>query len=326
MRTRQEKLVRAGDGTALYARQTQGPQATATPIICANGIGVSTFFWRYLEDHFSPTRPVIVWDYRGHGESERPRDMDGLTIEANADDLRRVLDAFGHERAILCGHSMGCQVIYTFGHRWPERAATLVPMLGTYGRPVHTFMDREASSVAAFLIGHWCGTRATRILSRSQRRLLTHPLGRRVASRLARLSGLVHATDMPQQDLENYLDHFAAFCPSVFFRMAEKMATHTAGPYLERIVAPTLVVAGERDLFTPLWLSEEAADRLPRARLLVLREGSHAALVEQPAVLHRAIEEFLVEHGVDAGPAPAARASRVARGQLDLVQGCPASG
>lgn len=300
MRTRVEKVVIAGDGTRLYARQTAGRDAAGAPLICANGIGVSTFFWRYLEDHFSASRPVIVWDYRGHGQSEFPRDLDGLTMEACADDLRRVLDAFGHERGVLLGHSMGCQVIYTFAHHHPERAAMLVPMLGTYGRPVHTFFNMEVASLASFVVGHRVGVTMPDALARVKRRLIDSPRGRRVVSAIARLGRIVHPTAMKQADLDAYLDHMAEQSPLVFFRMAEKMAAHSAGPFLEQITAPTLIVAGEWDLFTPLSLSEEIADRLPNSRLLVLREGSHAALVEQPDLIHRELERFLAEHPVDA--------------------------
>lgn len=300
MRTRVEKVVIAGDGTRLYARQTAGRDAAGAPLICANGIGVSTFFWRYLEDHFSASRPVIVWDYRGHGQSEFPRDLDGLTMEACADDLRRVLDAFGHERGVLLGHSMGCQVIYTFAHHHPARAAMLVPMLGTYGRPVHTFFNMEVASLASFVVGHRVGVTMPEALARVKRRLIDSPRGRRVVSAIARLGRIVHPTAMKQADLDAYLDHMVEQSPLVFFRMAEKMAAHSAGPFLEQITAPTLIVAGEWDLFTPLSLSEEIADRLPNSRLLVLREGSHAALVEQPDLIHRELERFLAEHPVDA--------------------------
>ncbi len=312
MRTRIERVVTAGDGTRLYARLTRGPEARGTPIICANGIGVSTFFWTYLEEHFSPTRPVIVWDYRGHGLSEFPRDLDDLTIESNADDLARVLDAFGYPRAVLAGHSMGCQVLYAFAHRYPDRAAMLVPMLGAVGRPVHTFLGREVGALIGFMVGHAIGTRMPDAIGDGQRRLLSLPAGRRVVSRIARLSGLVHPTLMPQEDLDRYLDHFAHFPPLVFFRMAEKMATHTAEPYLERIAAPTLVVAGTNDLFTPLHLSEEAADRIPTARLLVLEDGSHAALVEQPDLIHREIEAAFSEWAIDQALETAHTLQRVA--------------
>lgn len=303
MRTRTEKVVIAGDGTRLYARQTAGKNARGTPMICQNGIGVSTFFWRYLEDHFSRTRPVICWDYRGHGQSEFPRDLDALTMEQNAEDLRRVLDAFGHERAILLGHSMGCQVIYAFAHAHPERTAMLVPMLGTYGQPVHSFFNMEVGSILGFLVSHRLGVTMPGALARTKQRLMNSARGRRLISRVVRLGRVVHPTAMKQEDLDNYLDHFAAQSPLVFFRMAEKMATHSAGPFLESIEAPTLIVAGEWDLFTPLWLSEEIADRLPDGKLIVLPEGSHAALVEQPDAIHRELEAFIAEKRLDVAPA-----------------------
>lgn len=300
MRRKLEKTILAGDGTRLYAREIRGPDATGTPILCNNGIGVSTFFWRYVEEHFSLTRPVICWDYRGHGQSEFPRDLDGLTMQAMADDAARVLDAFGHERAIVLGHSMGCQVTYEFAHRYPDRAAMLVPMLGTIGNPVNTFLDQEALSLVGFMIGHTVVTKLPEVIARGQLRLMGNPRLRPLFSKLARLSHLVHPDRMPEEDLQTYLDHFSGFPPLVFFRMAEKMASHTADPYLEQIQAPTLVVAGEWDLFTPLRKSEEAATRIPTARLLMLESGSHAALVEQPERIHAEIEAFLLEHDVDA--------------------------
>lgn len=305
MRRRRELKVEAGDGTLLYARQTWVPGADATPLICANGIGVSTIFWHYLEDHFAPTRPVICFDYRGHGESEAPRDFDRLTIEENARDTIRVLDAFGHDRAIFLGHSMGCQVVYTCAYQDPQRVAGLVPCLGALGAPVHTFLDREIVSLISFVISYRVGLAIPDVVTAVKLRLMNSPRGRQITSWLARKAGLVHPTRMPQADLDAYLDHFAALSPVVFLRMAENMATHSAEPRAHDIQQPTLVVAGERDLFTPFYLSEEVADLLPNADLFVFREGSHAAIVEQPRALHGAIERFIEEHALDASPVAA---------------------
>ena len=298
MRQRTERWVQAGDGTWLYARETRGPDAGGVPILCANGIGVGTFFWVYVEERFSPERPVICFDYRGHDKSEFPRDLDDLSVESCAQDLLRVLDAFGYERAILLGHSMGCQVIYTAAHLAPARVAGLVPMLGTFGYPVHTFLDQETLSLLSFLIGHKVGLSIPDAISRAHQALVHSSRGRRAVAWLARRVGLIHETDMPQKDLDAYLDHLAALSPVVFLRLAEKMAVHSAGPWLPEIQAPTLVVAGTHDVFTPLYLSEEAADRLPRARLLVLQDGSHAALVEQPERIAAELDRFLAEHGL----------------------------
>jgi pimeloyl-ACP methyl ester carboxylesterase len=58
---------------------------------------------------------------------------------------------------------------------------------------------------------------------------------------------------------------------------------------------PTLVVAGERDLFTPRHLSLEMAQRIRGAELLEIPRGSHAALIEQPELVNLRLEKFLRE-------------------------------
>lgn len=299
MRTRQERVVVAGDGTRLYARQTAGPDARGVPLLCCNGIGVSTIFWRHIEEHFSRARPVICWDYRGHGESEFPRDLEGLTMDANAEDVGRVLDAFGHRRAVLLGHSMGCQVIYEVARRAPDRAAGLVPMLGTFGHPVHTFLDAEVGSLVGFVVGRQVGLLGADVVASLKARLMGSARARRVLAWGAKATGIVDAR-MPSTDLDAYLRHMGALSPIVFLKMAEHMAAHSVGPWLPTIAAPTLVIAGERDVFTPMWCSEQIARELPRARLVILRDGSHAALVEQPDVIQVELERFLEEELADA--------------------------
>ncbi|HZV01483.1 MAG TPA: alpha/beta hydrolase [Planctomycetota bacterium] len=295
----EERTVRASDGTELYARRTRGADAAGVPLVCCNGIGVATFFWKYVERHFAQERPVILWDYRGHGESGAPPSLDNLTMEQNARDLLSVLDAFGVEKAALAGHSMGVQVILEFYRQWPERTAALVPTLGTFGKPVHTFLDAPILAPLAFLLAHKLVIRSGKRLAAIQRSALKKPFIARLAARIARLARLVHPAMMPQADLEAYLAHFGDFDPEVFFRMAEKMALHSAESVLPTIHVPTLVIAGERDIFTPLHLSEEMADRIPGARLLVIPQGSHAALVEQPQLLCLAMEKLLRDNDID---------------------------
>jgi pimeloyl-ACP methyl ester carboxylesterase len=194
---------------------------------------------------------------------------------------------------------MGVQVILEFYRQFPERVAALVPTLGTYGKPVHTFLDAPILAPLVFMLVHGIVMRSGKKIASIQRNALKKPFIARLAARLARLARLVHPAMMPQADLEAYLHHFGDFDPEVFFRMAEKMALHSAEDVLEKISVPTLVIAGERDIFTPLWLSEEMADRIPGARLLVIPQGSHAALVEQPELLCLAVEKLIRDNDLD---------------------------
>ena len=74
--------------------------------------------------------------------------------------------------------------------------------------------------------------------------------------------------------------------------MVRAAQEHDAADMLGNILCPALIVAGERDLFTPRHLSLEMAQRIPRAELLEIPRGSHAALIEQPELINLRLEKF----------------------------------
>jgi pimeloyl-ACP methyl ester carboxylesterase len=289
----EERRIPTNDGIELFARRQWNPEtAHETPIVCCNGVGVSTFFWAYIVRDFSPKRPVIVWDYRGHGKSDAPPDFDQLTIDRNANDLLTVLDALNIDKAIFMGHSMGCQVILEFDRMFPDRVAALVPMLGTYARPIHTFFDQPIISLIGFRYLHKAVMRFHESMRPGSERLFCSPYLSPVVAKIARLSGVIDSRLMPQELLLDYLHHMGKLDQRVFVKMVEKMAFHTVEEHLPNIKVPVLVVAATRDYFTPLWLSEEMADRIPGGELLIIPEGSHAAQVEQPELVSLRLSLF----------------------------------
>jgi pimeloyl-ACP methyl ester carboxylesterase len=62
---------------------------------------------------------------------------------------------------------------------------------------------------------------------------------------------------------------------------------------LARIVAPTLVVWGERDPLTPLPLGQRIAATIPAARLVTLPEAGHSPMWEEPETFNAAVLDFL---------------------------------
>ncbi len=63
---------------------------------------------------------------------------------------------------------------------------------------------------------------------------------------------------------------------------------------LPRIAAPTLVIAGELDAGTPLPMSETLVQRIPGARLAVLKNASHLSAVEEPEQFSHAVNQFML--------------------------------
>jgi pimeloyl-ACP methyl ester carboxylesterase len=276
----------AADGTPL-AFASGGPR-NGRALVCCNGVGVSTFFWDYLGEYFSRDHRVIVWDYRGHGASGRAQNLEALTMASLADDLARVLDANAIGAAVLLGHSMGCQVILEFVRLFPQRVIGLVPILGAFGRAADTFIDPRIGP--RFYQSALTMTRKLPdLMNIACRVMLKSP----IAWPFTRRSGLVHRDLCKREDMEPYLEHLSSIDIRVFFEMVRCAQEHDAGPYLAEIQAPALIVAGERDLFTPRRLSLEMAERIPNAELLEIPRGSHAALIEQPELINLRLEKFI---------------------------------
>ena len=288
-------VVRAGTATApdgaILAWRAEG--AGPRTLIACNGIGVSTFFWRRLARHFAELGDTfVIWDYRGHGRSPVPDNPESMTVVSCARDLWTVADDVGCRRAVLVGHSMGSQVILEAYRLDPERVTALVPMLGAAGKVFASFLGGSAlEPIFRRLIG--IGAANAALAGRALRALLKMPL----VFEAIRALGIVHPDLCPREEFEPYFAHLSQLDLRGYFALARDLLTHDASDLLERIDVPVLVVAGERDLFTPMGRSREMATRIPDAELLVLRQGSHAALVEQPELVALALEKFLSRVG-----------------------------
>jgi len=99
------------------------PDAEGMPLLTIHGITANHLAWQVVADALPDTR-VIAPDLRGRGRSGG---LPGpFTLNDHADDLARMLDAAGVERALVAGHSMGAFVAVRFAERFPDRAERLV--------------------------------------------------------------------------------------------------------------------------------------------------------------------------------------------------------
>jgi pimeloyl-ACP methyl ester carboxylesterase len=75
---------------------------------------------------------VIAYDARAHGQSDPAPSPEAYRYEDLRDDLVRVMDERGIERAVLAGASMGAHTILRLALEQPERAAALVIITPAY--------------------------------------------------------------------------------------------------------------------------------------------------------------------------------------------------
>ena len=112
-------LVKLGDAELNYQVLGAGQD-----VVLIHGLGANLAFWYWIARRLSAAeRRVVLYDLRGHGHSSMT--PTGYTLAAMCEDLRRLLDHLGIERAHLVGHSFGARLALAFAGVHAGRTRTL---------------------------------------------------------------------------------------------------------------------------------------------------------------------------------------------------------
>jgi len=213
-------------------------------------------------DHFATLRPLVTRgfhvympDARGHAGT-RWDPADGWTTADLVEDVIGFVDALEMPTFHLLGYSMGGMTALHVAARFPERIRTLVAVsIGTEREPR---LAAGRALMDAVRIGRDDPDWARRLAARHD----------------------------PVQGAGGWQRLLTAIVEDI-----EAQPLLTARE-LRGIDAPTLVVAGDRDPFVPVTQADALARQVRDGRLLVLPGIGHDSLVERPALLHAALDDF----------------------------------
>lgn len=274
------------DGHDLYA-ETQGKGPLT--LVFANGICCTDTYWKYMRPHFATDCRTVVWDYRAHGRTPVPTSSAQMTVTQMADDLHVVVQALAPEGAVLVGHSMGGLVILEYASRYPARVRGLVPVCSTSARPADSLaLPALSAYVPPFL-------ELLRGNSQVLDGLLRRAANPRLMFEFARRAGLIHDRLCSYRDMEPYFVHLTRLSSDPILALFASLFKHDLRQALPQLKAPTLIVAGERDIMTPPELAFDTQRRIADSELLLVRGGTHTALFEQPELINLRLEKFLRE-------------------------------
>lgn len=296
-----ESRITARDGTELAVfdcgardlpADRQGPA-----IVLANGLGGNIDAWRYFIDYFGTQHRIISWDYRGLYKSG-PTAGGGTdyTVSTQADDMRAVMDHFGVQEALCVGWSMGVQVCFEFYRHHPERVLGLLLINGTFGRPFSTAFAPilRSSPIVPMLPAILRAIEPLAHLSEPFQPYAQKVVKTKIALRLLKGLGLV--SDSLAEDMFLQLaSEVAGLHMPRYMATLNSLGDHCAQAMLPHVAVPTLIITGDRDLFTPVGQSREMAAKIPGAELLVIPSGTHYTPLEFPELIHLRATKFLRE-------------------------------
>lgn len=279
----------AADGTRL-AWRVDGPASgldRGPAVVCCNGIACSDHYWTEVVPSLAAVRPVVRWDYRGHGRSGAPADRDLVGVDAVVDDLVAVLDAAEVDQAVLVGHSYGVQIaLEGFRRLGRDRVAGLVAVAGTPGAPLQRFGMEPGALL--FPVAAAVATTAPVTTARLWRRLWGSPAMPWIARAVR---GTTAAA--PRPVLNDYFTHVGGLDLDLMVRMFASMEAHSAVDVLDDLPVPLLAVAGDADGLTPVSVMRDLALAAPDGELVVVHGASHTLPAEHPRRLAAEIDAFV---------------------------------
>ncbi|MDP4510945.1 alpha/beta fold hydrolase [Nonomuraea turcica] len=244
--------------------------------------------WRHQCDSLSDRYRVISYDWRGYGESADPA---GDLV--HREDLLRVMDGLGVERAALVGDSMGGSYSVEAALVAPDRVAGLV--LISSGLSGHTWPEDMIAQAREWVHSTVPADRLARYRSGTAGRVLPGDLD---AFARAHVLWQVAGPDRGLDDLDPEVWELAfAMMRRVFERSwSRRPVTErhlSAKERLHEITAPTLVINGLADVPGIQAVSDLLTDEIKGARRLDLPATGHLPPLERPAEVNAALSSFL---------------------------------
>jgi 3-oxoadipate enol-lactonase len=260
--------ARASDGVQLHY-EVHGRASNPT-VLLIQGLGADKHGWDMQRYALARKYHVIAFDNRGAGRSDKP--FGTYSLEQMADDAISVLDHVGVEQAHVVGASMGGAITQIVGLTHPHRTASLT-LVCTACRN-HQWR-RE-------LLGSWATTAAERGMGALSRDAARWVIGPRSFRRLLPLFGWLGPLAMGRPS------HAFVAQARAILAVDDAMADE-----LVNIAVPTLVVVGNQDILTPRGDSEELADLIPTAELVVISGAAHGLMIEHATTFNSVLGDFL---------------------------------
>lgn len=239
-------------------------------IVFSHALGGDLSMWDRQVASFAGEYRIVRYDLRGHGRSAQS--ASDFRLEDLAEDVVRLLDQRGIERAHFCGLSLGGLIGQWLGVNAAERllSLTLVDTTPRIGAPEvwnQRFAQIEAGGMAA-------------ISNATMERWFTETFREQEPETVTRIRSVLETTS-----------------PSAYISCAKVVRDSAINHKdLERITAPTLVMTGTFDSAAKPEDAKNLAAHIPGSRYVEL-PAAHISPVEASDAFNNGLRMFLEEHG-----------------------------
>ncbi|MBS0308298.1 MAG: alpha/beta hydrolase [Proteobacteria bacterium] len=237
-------------------------------MVIQNGVAMDTHSWYWLLPNVLPIMDVVLWDFRGQGQSTSDDAL--YSVEEAADHLLAILDKLelAPERTHLLGVSTGSIVVAEFLRRYRQRVGKAV-MSGVLLERAMTFKLDSDFGIRLLRENRadlWAESLYTKILSDRYMTEFASAIPMMQVALVNRYKDRRHALARIIESQSNYLWDIGQY-------QAE----------LEEIDTPILILAGTEDKLIPTFYQKRISTMFLRADFKQYAQCAHIPFFEMPA-------------------------------------------
>ncbi len=234
-------------------------------IVLLQGWGGSLASLQRLQDELGKSENYRIFnvEWPGFGESAFPTNK-AFTIEEYVSALELFLTNNGLEKPILVGHSFGGKVAMAYAIKNADRVGSLILINSSGLKPQNT-LKRYALWLPTKIFGG--------ILSLPLLKRIKNPIRRGYYKLIVREHDYLTSETL-QATLKNIL------------KVNLDKDVHKIG-------VDTLLIWGEKDKYTPLWMGQKLSTLIPNSRLEVIKDAKHNLPLINPSIVASMIRLYI---------------------------------
>ncbi|YAF95247.1 MAG: alpha/beta fold hydrolase [Nodularia sp. CChRGM 3473] len=241
------------------------------PLLLIAGFLCDHSYWSLIMPALVSQYQVIRVDNRGMGRSSAPDSP--YSIREMANDVAALLDYIGIDKVHVAGHSMGGQIAQELVLAKPEKVKSLILLSslakgdGLFNSVIETWGDLP--------------------------RNIDLKLYEKVVLPWIFTDEFYSIPGMIEQLIEWAINYPFPPATHTLYHQSRALLGSDTKDRLQNIHCPTLILVGKQDILTPVKFSEQLAQGIPQAELVVIDRGGHGFLIESSDTVVSVMLNFL---------------------------------
>lgn len=266
------KYIKSFDESKIYYEIFSQDKHVEHHLVFLHGFGGSLNAWKKERDFFqSLGYSTIALDLRGHGFSQRGKDLSFYKLENFAKDVLAILEEEKIQNASLIGHCFGGVVSMQTVALNSKYTSNLVLVDTGYKAP-------------------FLGNKMERSILKGICDLLVKILPDIKISGHADFNKFMGTGDLNIRRVISDMLHTSF---KSYFLLSKIIADLDAKNLLTKIHIPTLVIGGSKDTIFPPKMAEYLQERINKSELEIIQGANHILVINNPEDLSKTILSFL---------------------------------